>query len=361
MYSRYPSLQLPRHKHEYCITSKIEPIDQHVPGACPVEPLVTAKVLKAYHDEAVFPLLQMLCGTSEESIIQKVLLQETPSRRVSWKSLLRITHDTAPSQTARSIYISYSVHISPNHSYIVAYEICTLRIWNAETDRIADSNLISPNGSYIVASAHCILRIWNTETGCIASLVCTLRWMTETRQLAYHVPYLGLGLGSCGTFSAGDTPLGLQTQSSICHNSDSVSLNVHTACSLFSLFDMTHNCLDERHPGGLQWASTRVTMSQEDAAYALLGMFSIQYPLIKVIALWRLLQDIPAQSGTACCADDLQHPSMCQFECVWGSAIVIVGHVCLHSLPNYLRPFFGQLVSGMIRKHTHYARVACCV
>jgi hypothetical protein len=51
----------------------------------------------------------------------------------------------------------------------------------------------------------------------------------------------------------------------------------------------------------LQWASTRVTTVQEDAAYSLFGIFGVNLPLMygetKQNALGRLLQEIVAQSG----------------------------------------------------------------
>ncbi|KAG0698230.1 hypothetical protein DFH29DRAFT_1003030 [Suillus ampliporus] len=51
----------------------------------------------------------------------------------------------------------------------------------------------------------------------------------------------------------------------------------------------------------LQWASTRVTTVQEDIAYSLFGIFSVNLPVIygerKQNALGRLLQEIVARSG----------------------------------------------------------------
>ncbi|KAG0705851.1 hypothetical protein DFH29DRAFT_1067269 [Suillus ampliporus] len=61
------------------------------------------------------------------------------------------------------------------------------------------------------------------------------------------------------------------------------------------------------HPGmsgaraKLQWASSRITMLQEDIAYSLFGIFGVHLPVIygetKQNALGRLLQEIVAQSG----------------------------------------------------------------
>ncbi|KAG2338323.1 hypothetical protein BDR05DRAFT_705075 [Suillus weaverae] len=63
----------------------------------------------------------------------------------------------------------------------------------------------------------------------------------------------------------------------------------------------------------LQWASSRVTTLQEDAAYSLFGIFGVHLPVIygekKQNALGRLLQEIVARSGDITVLDWIGQPS----------------------------------------------------